>query len=150
MPDMRLIKTKDIRNVPIKANQLIFSTDGSMWFDYDDKTRLCNAGEGSQLVDYKNDILYRKDSMVFYNNFIYRALVTCKDSSWVPSHWEALASVDPEALKVVADQVEFVPSEDSGLESTSVASAIDELADKIKAIEDSGATEEKEYIIGDF
>ena len=147
---MRLIKTKDIRNVPIKANQLIFSTDGSMWFDYDDKTRLCNAGEGSQLVDYKNDVLYRKDSMVFYNNFIYRALVTCKDNTWVPSHWEALASVNPEALKVVADQVEFTPTGDSGLESTSVASALEELADKIKAIEDSGATEEKEYVIGDF
>lgn len=132
MADLKFVKTRDISKVKIQSNQLIFTDDGSMYFDYSDSRRLHNSG-GATLSDYIPDTQYYANDMVAYNGIMYRALVNNRDNKFVVTHWQKLADIGDEPSTIKATQVEYEPGS-TGLEATTLQAAIDEMMFKYNNI----------------
>ena len=132
MADLRFVKTKDIKKVAISANQLIFTDDGSMYFDYSSTLRLHNSG-GATLVDYIPGNQYYTNDMVVYNGTMYRAISDNRDSDFVVSNWQVIANIGEGPQTIKATQVEYDNTK-SGLPAKTLQAAIDELLEMIKSI----------------
>lgn len=136
MLDMKIIKTSDINKVPIKSGQLIFCKDSSFYFDYDNHTRLKNAGIGTQLANFRPDTLYDKDDIVAVEGYIFR----CKEKftsgcCFDADNWEKIGfGKDSETSIGSAVFVDY-DNAFSPLEATNVQAAIDEVCDKVSNLE---------------
>lgn len=132
MADLKLIKTKDINKVPHKANQLIFTDDGSMYFDYSNTIRLHNSG-GAHLEDFIAGKEYLKYDMCVYRGLVYRAKVDCIDYTFVNEHWQLITLGGGGSETGEADSVNYDGSS-SGLSATTVQQAIDQLAEIVNLV----------------
>lgn len=133
MPDLKLIKTKDIAKVPIKSNQLIFTDDGSMYFDYNSVLRLHNSG-GAQLGDFIAGKEYIKNDMCIYRGVMYRALMNILDYTFIPEHWQLLSVQGGDTSQLHGDNILYDNSE-TALKATTLQQAIDELLSLYSASE---------------
>lgn len=125
MADLKLIKTSDISKVAIKANQLIFVDDGSMYFDFSNTLRLHNSG-GAHLENFIAGKEYLKYDMCVYRGLVYRATQDCQDATFIKSHWQLLSSGGSGEGASDSSNVAY-DSTETGLSATNVQQAIDEL-----------------------
>ena len=124
MADLKLIRTTDISKVAIKANQLIFTDDGSMYFDYSNTLRLHNAG-GAHIDNFVAGREYIKNDTCVYKGLLYRALDNFIDYTFIRSHWELLVKEGGESSDSSSDI--GYDNTKSGLDADTVQAAIDEI-----------------------
>ena len=119
--------TKDVTTGAARASYLIIkSDDNSLQGVYtvnDEGIRVLNVRAYSHINDYEAGKIYHINELCYYDNRLYRAVDEefIAESTFTKSHWVLLASLHSSDIKY--------NHLTSGLESDTVKTAIDELAD---------------------